>query len=128
MESASLQNFDSVDLVLRLPWDDKRVALLVLETGYDVDSEERERNLRKKLDAYLQFVATGQFAVIYPELSRHVLSVEVLCKVAPTPALLEIKTVGTRDFSLTVNVGLESVFRERLGLFSGPSLDGKYCS
>lgn len=115
----SLADITSVDLVIRLPGEPARAALLIYDSGEIADDGEREKALQNKLKAYLLFVESGQFTETYPALADAELSVEVVCSIAPTDGMRMIEGVRSPEGSglfIPVNVTEETEFRARLGL------------
>lgn len=115
----SLIDVANIDMVIRLPGEPLRAALIIYDGGEIVSELEREQALQSKLAAYLMFVETGQFAEAYSALADAEISVEVVCSVAPSDGMRLIG--GTRgsersDLFMPVNVSEEAEFREKLGL------------
>lgn len=114
----SLAEVTTIDLVIRMPGEKARAALLIYDTGEIVDDLERENALQKKLFAYLLFVNSGQFTKAYPALADAELSVEVVCSATPTDRMKHIEGVrhpDRPDFMLPVNVIEEAEFRRGWG-------------
>lgn len=114
----SLSDFETVDIVMRMPGSAGNVALIAYDTE-DVPNElEREALLQRKLAFYVEFVRSGQFRTANPELAEHVLSIEVVCVSPPTKGMLQIESIRDRDgkFAIPVKVTTDQEFRSRLGL------------
>lgn len=111
----SLRNFTEVDLIVRMPEDPTRTALVIYDGGEVPEAEEREIALQKKLAAYLEFVASGQFRRTHPDLSDTALSIEVVCLHPPTEGMTQVESIrdSVGRLSLPVNVTSDENFRAR---------------
>jgi hypothetical protein len=115
----SLRNATSIDLVTRFPGEPGRVALVIVDGGEIPDDLEREAALHRKLQTYLRFVGSGQFAQAFPILANAELSVEVVCSTAPTERMRQIEAVRhshQTELFLPVDVNEEAVFRAKFEL------------
>ncbi len=90
----SLVNINTIDLVTILPGE-SRVTLVVDDNEEIEDAIRREEALLKKLETYLKFVVSGQFAALYPGHTHQELCIKVVCLLPPTERMK--KTRGIRD-------------------------------
>jgi hypothetical protein len=111
----SLAEPDVIDVVVTLP-NDPRLLLLAYDGGEIPDTTAREIALQKKLDAYLKFVVSGQYAKAFPEDTDRDLCIVVICSDSPTEGMRRVR--GIRDHRhpetfLPVEVITHAEFRER---------------
>ena len=112
----SLAKSDVIDLVILMP-DKQNVALIAFDDGELPGSETRERAFQKKLIAYLQFVATGQFIDSYPEHADRGVRITVVCMSPPTDEMRRIELIREHDKPetfLPVEVLSDAEFRASL--------------
>jgi|GEM_PF-3529950 len=123
MFGMSLRDFETVDIVMRVPGSTAHAALIAYDTEDVPDEAEREALLGRKLAYYLEFVHSGRFRNAYPELAKHLLSIEVVCLFPPTNGMRQIESIGGREgkCSIPVNVTTDQEFRSRMGLKPRPS-------
>lgn len=112
----SLAKSDVIDLVVLMP-DKQSVALIAFDDGDLPYGDSRERALQKKLIAYLQFVATGQFIESYPEHADRGVRITVVCMSPPSDemkAIQEIREHDKPETFLPVEVLSDAEFRTGL--------------
>ena len=112
----TLAKTGSIDIVFLAP-DKKKVSLVAYDGGEVSDPAEREDALQKKLQCYLQFVASGQFFRTYPEHSDLGVDIMVVCLNPPTDGMAKIKGIGDHDRPetfLSVTVIGDAEFRAAL--------------
>jgi hypothetical protein len=90
----SLSKSTVIDLVTILPRS-SRVTLVIDDSDTMPDAVARENALMAKLDTYLKFVVSGQFARLYPDYLDRDLCIILVCVEAPTDRMRSIK--GIRD-------------------------------
>jgi hypothetical protein len=107
-----------IDLVTILP-SESRVTLIVDDNDEIRDTLNRENALIQKLEAYLKFVVSGQFARLYPDHTHRDLCIKVVCVSPPTDGMR--KTKGIRDHAhpetfLPVEIVSSKEFRESMAI------------
>lgn len=110
---------DAIDMVVRLPNDDHRLALVIFDNEPIADPHEREALLHKKLGLCMHFAEAGRAAKDNPDLAGKAFVAQVVCSYPPTPHMLNID--GLRDpddksLFLPVSVISESEFKAQFGL------------
>ena len=105
-------------MVMRVPGEATKTALIAYDSGDVTDPQEREMLLQRKLAFYLEYVRSGQFEKANPELAGQAISIEVVCTLPPTDAMRRIENIRDREgtCSIRVNVTSDQEFRSRLGL------------
>jgi hypothetical protein len=109
----SLAKTNSVDVVALLPGK-KTVALIAYDGGEVPQDFEREQAMQKKLQAYLEFVMSGQFARTYPEHAERKRVIQVVCLNPPTEGMKKVKGIRDHDRQETfipVEVKTDAEFR-----------------
>ena len=90
----SLTNINTIDIVTVLPGE-SRVTLVVDDNDEIQDAMKREKAFLKKLETYMKFVVSGQFARLYPDHTHREICIKVVCLHPPTDGMK--KTRGIRD-------------------------------
>ncbi|MBL8536611.1 MAG: hypothetical protein JNM59_04340 [Hyphomonadaceae bacterium] len=114
----SLKDLNTVDIVMRVPGEDAKVALVAYDSGDVTEPSEREALLQHKLAFYSEFVRSGQFERANPALAGHLICIEVVCVLPPTDAMRRIESVVDKEGLgfMGVSVTSDQEFRARLGL------------
>lgn len=110
----ALNNYLSVDLVVRNPADRSQVVMVILDNEFIDDDEEREELLRKKLGTYLEFVATGQLVQNNAKAEGLHPVIEVVYCYPPTQHMLDIDHVRQRK-PPNVEVPVRAISLENFG-------------
>jgi hypothetical protein len=90
----SLVNVNTIDLVTILPGE-SRITLIIDDNVEIQNTIHREEALVKKLETYLKFVVSGQFARLYPGDTHRELCIKVVCLHPPSDGMKKAK--GIRD-------------------------------
>ncbi len=105
-----LRDTHSVDMIVQpLPSDTDpcKLVLVIVDSGSETDADERYRLLIAKLAAYVAFVAGDMFKKEYPALAPADVLVRVLTVVDPTPRMLQVEAVRSRDETVRLRVAFE---------------------
>jgi hypothetical protein len=110
-----LESIHTVDMVIRLPGEPLRGALILYDDGGIHDVRARDAALDAKLLAYLKFVTSGQLAASFPQFSGVEIFIKVVCRATPTSHMREIEGVhDTGGTFLPIQVMTEAEFTSRL--------------
>lgn len=112
----SLLDLEKLDLVTRLPGDD-RVALVAVDSGDVTETAEREDAFQKKVAVYFQVVASGQFSRLNPQLADREPFILVVCVNPPTEGMAKVTSVGDPahpETYLTIEIITHAAFLDGL--------------
>jgi hypothetical protein len=110
---------DAIDMVVKLPKDGRRLALVIFDNEPIADPREREQLLRNKLGLCMHFAEAGRSKKDNADLAGKAFVAQVVCSYPPTPHMLNID--GLRDpddksLFMPVSVMNESEFKAQFGL------------
>jgi hypothetical protein len=97
-----LENSDVIDLITSPA--PNAIALLITDSGTTSDPSERLALLKRKFETYVAYVADPRFAERHPGVDRNRVTIVVVCRLPPTPAMKAIAGVTTKDPPLTLPV------------------------
>jgi len=102
-----LRDLQSIDIMLRAPpfeKEDCALVLLIVDSTTDLPDDERYTMLIRKLATYLAYVAATSFTTEHPGLRPSDVIVRVLTVVPPTPEMLQVDAVKTKDQTARLRV------------------------
>ncbi|MGN6371348.1 MAG: hypothetical protein ACTHN5_24095 [Phycisphaerae bacterium] len=104
-----LRDLNSIDIILpRPPFESEecKLVLIIIDATSDLPGGDAERYtlLLRKLTSYLAWVAGPAFAAEHPGLTPHDVLIRVLTVMPPTPQMLQIDAIKTKDQSTRLRV------------------------
>ncbi len=100
----------NLDMAVRLPDEDGRIAMVIFDAEPIADAGEREQLLHRKLAGYLKIITSGAMENFDASVVGKAAVIQVVCTYPPTPHMLEIHALRSReDKSVIVPVEVMSL-------------------
>ena len=111
-----LRDLNTIDIVLpRPPFETEpcKLVLLIIDATSDLPGGDAERYtmLLRKLTSYLAYVAGPAFPAEHPDLTPQDVLIRILTVMPPTPQMLQIDAIKTKDQSTRLRVLFEDYHR-----------------